>query len=136
MRWARSYGIVDHQLLHGRYLHRMSHAAMSLYLFLCVVSDSQGKSFYGERTISEILRLSPVQFQTALSELLHLHLIDYRRPYFWLLNLEVPHERRYGENKIPEGSGGSVIEADRPKNKSDPPQSLAVILRRLYGQKI
>lgn len=28
MRMAKSYGIVDHELLHGKYLHRLSHAAM------------------------------------------------------------------------------------------------------------
>jgi hypothetical protein len=140
-RWARSYGIVDHQLLHGRYLHRMSPETMSLYLFLCVVSDSQGKSFYGERTVMDILRLNAVSFQRALGELKQLSLVDYRRPYFRLSNLDQnqemeTHERRCGKDKILKGSGGSVLAADCPKNKSDPPQSIAALFRQLSGQKI
>jgi hypothetical protein len=88
MRWAKSYGIVDHQLLHGKYLHRMTLEGLSLYLFLVVVSDREGRSYYGDRTIQEILRLTPSQWMGALDELLSLKLIDYRRPYFWLKNLE------------------------------------------------
>jgi hypothetical protein len=58
MRWARSYSIIDHQILPGRYLHRLSHESMILYLFLVVVGDRQGRSFYPDRSITEILRLS------------------------------------------------------------------------------
>ena len=46
MRWAKSYSIVDHGLLHGGYFHRLSHEAPSLYLFLVVVGDRDGKSYY------------------------------------------------------------------------------------------
>jgi len=58
MRWARSYSIIDHQILHGRYLHRLTHEALALYLFLVVVGDRQGRSFYADRSTTEILRLS------------------------------------------------------------------------------
>jgi hypothetical protein len=92
----------------------MSPETMSLYLFLCVVSDSQGKSFYGERTVMDILRLNAVSFQRALGELKQLSLVDYRRPYFRLSNLDQnqemeTHERRCGKDKILKGSGGSVL---------------------------
>ena len=87
MRWARSYSIIDHQILHGRYLHRLSHEAMALYLFLVVVGDRQGRSFYADRSITEILRLSGPRLHQAREELIQEGLISYRRPYWEVKNL-------------------------------------------------
>jgi hypothetical protein len=84
MRWARSYSIIDHELLHGGYLHRMSHEALVLYLFLVVVGDREGRSFYGERTIMDIVRLSAEALGRARTELVDEGLIEYRRPYWWV----------------------------------------------------
>src|SRR4030065_1158704 len=82
MRWARSYSIIDHQILHGGYLNRLSHESMILYLFLVVVGDRQGRSFYSERSIMEILRLSGPKLNHAREELISEGLISYRRPYW------------------------------------------------------
>ena len=90
MRQARSYGIVDHQLLHGKYLHRLSHKALALYLFLVVVSDREGKNFYADKTVAQILRLSDDQLKDARSSLIRLKLLDYRSPYWWLMSLTKP----------------------------------------------
>ncbi len=87
MRWARSYSILDHELLHGGYLHRMSHEALVLYLFLVVVGNREGRSFYAERSIMDILRLSGQGLVKARTELVSEGLIEYRRPYWWVLTL-------------------------------------------------
>jgi DNA-binding transcriptional MocR family regulator len=87
MRWARSYSIVDHQVLHGGYLNRLSHESMALYLFLVVVGDRQGQSFYSERLVMEILRLSSRQISRAREELISEGLISYRRPYWQVKNI-------------------------------------------------
>jgi len=87
MRWAQSYSIIDHQLLHGRYLHRLSHESMILYLFLVVVGDRQGQSFYSDRSIMEILRLSGPKLDQARDQLILEGLISYRRPYWEVNNL-------------------------------------------------
>jgi hypothetical protein len=90
MRSARSYSIVDHQLYHGGYLHRLSHEAMALYLCLVVVGDRDGRSFYGEATLGEILRLEPAALAAARSALLREGLIDLRKPYWWVRSLSRP----------------------------------------------
>ncbi len=95
MRWARSYSIIDHQLLHGGWLHRLSHESMVLYLFLVVVGDREGKSFYGDARIMDILRLDWERFDAARSELIREGLIDYRRPYWWVKDI---HDER-GDGK-------------------------------------
>jgi len=94
MRWAKSYSIVDHQLLHAGYLHELSHQALALYLFLLVVSDREGKSFYAHKTIVDILRFSPSSFRDAAKELISSKLITYSRPNFWVNNLEAGDEQR------------------------------------------
>lgn len=90
MRWAKSYSIVDHQLLHRGFFQSLSVEALALYLFLVVVSDREGKSYYATQTIADILRLSPQKFSIALGELLHSNLITHRLPNFWVNNLTTP----------------------------------------------
>jgi len=97
MRWAKSYSIIDHQILHGRYLHRLSHEAICLYLFLVVVGDREGKSFYSDVTIMDILRLTSTEFNNARLELEKERLIYYRRPYWIVRNIEAPVKERLSE---------------------------------------
>jgi len=88
MRRAKSYSIVDHELLHGKYLHRLSHTALALYLFLVLVGDRDGKSYYCEGSIVEILRFRDGSFSEALKELTQCGLIAYYRPYFLVQELK------------------------------------------------
>lgn len=90
MREATSYGIVDRKLLFDRYLHRMSHGGMALYLFLAVVADREGRSYYSARSIEEILQFSSHGLAQARSELIEAGLIDYRRPNWWVKTLSRP----------------------------------------------
>jgi hypothetical protein len=82
MRWAKSYSIIDHQLLHGGYLERMSHESMNLYLFLVLVGDRNGKSYYSETRIMQLLRLDDRQIEKARQELIQEGLIAYESPYW------------------------------------------------------
>jgi hypothetical protein len=99
MRRARSYSIVDHQLLQGGFFQRLSHEALALYLFFIVVGDRDGKSFYAERTIMGKLRLSAPVFTSALKSLIQEKLVDYRRPNFWVRNLEKKNEQSSPERR-------------------------------------
>lgn len=93
MRWAQSYSIVDHALLHGGHFRRLSHQALSLYLFLVVVGDPDGKSYYGERTIGEVLRLDSDHFRCARRELVDAGIVSFSSPYFWVKNLKPVREQ-------------------------------------------
>lgn len=66
---------------------------MVLYLFLLVVGDRNGKSFYGDGTIMDILRLDYRHFDNARLELIEEGLIGYRRPYWWVKDI-VPSVRK------------------------------------------
>lgn len=102
MREAKSYGIVDRRLLFDRYLNRMSHKGMALYLFLILAADREGRSFYSDRSIEEILRMSSSDLAEAGTELVEAGLVDYRRPYFWVKTLSTPRSQRRAVTKSPD----------------------------------
>jgi replication initiation and membrane attachment protein DnaB len=87
MRRAKSYSIIDHQFLHQGYFQSLGLEALALYLFLVVVADRDGKSYYAERTVAEILRLSPEKYSVAISQLSGYGLVEFRRPFYWVKNL-------------------------------------------------
>jgi hypothetical protein len=61
---------------------------MILYLFLAVVGDRDGRSFYADTTIMAILRLDNRDLNNARLQLLKEGLIDYQRPYWWVKNIQ------------------------------------------------
>lgn len=136
MRWAKSYSIVDHQLLHGGFLQKLSHEALVLYLFLIVVGDKNGRSFYADLTVEGILRLTPHQLNDARSMLIQFGLIDYRQPYWWVKNMtEFSHERPQTKNTVLERYSGAFLSAD-PRPIGDIAQkSLQALFPNLTGDK-
>lgn len=135
-RWAKSYSIVDHQLLHGGYFQKLSHEALALYLFLIVVGDKNGRSFYADATIVVILRLTPHHLQQARSELIRLGLIDYRGPYWWVKNItEFVHERSQRKNPILERRSGVFLSADPRPIGDFAKESLQALFQKLTGDK-
>jgi len=111
VRYKTGYPIIDHQLLHGGYLSRLSHEAMVLYLFLVVVGDRQGRSFYSDRSITEILRLSATELGHARKELVSEGLINYRRP-FWQVN-NIPQ----GRNHARDDEANNTVSSRRPETE-------------------
>lgn len=98
-RQAKSYSIVDHELLHGGYLGRLAPQALALYLFLVVVGDWEGKSFYSAPSIGRILRMDLLEICQGKEELLKEQLIDYKKPYWRVLTLTYA-QGRSGKNTI------------------------------------
>src|SRR4030042_5057083 len=136
MRWAQSYSIIDHQIFQGRYLHRLSHESMILYLFLGVVGDRQGRSFYADRSITEILRLSGPQLAQARQELISEGLVSYRRPYWELKNLTPrrDHGRDHqADDPLSSGRPGTQLLSDPRPDRDVEKACLAHISRILPG---
>ena len=122
MRWAKSYSIVDHQLLHGGFFQKLSHQALALYLFLVVVGDAQGRSYYADLTIQGILRLSERDLSVAREALIKAGLIDYHKPYWWVRNLGCG---------VPQGKQGKKLEQ---RAVCSFPTSIGDILREATSQ--
>lgn len=97
MRRAKSYSIVDHEILHSGFFQKLSVDALAFYLFLVVVGDQEGRSYYAERTIMSILRIDGQRFVAARDELVQSGLIRNCSPYFWVLNLTSPPQMKYAK---------------------------------------
>lgn len=136
MRFAKSYSIVDHQLLHGGYFLKLSHEALVLYLFLIVVGDKNGRSFYADLTVEGILRLTPHQLKDARSALIRFGLIDYRQPYWWVKNItEFVHERPQRKNTVLERHSGAFLSSDPTRIGDIAKESLQALFQKLTGDK-
>src|ERR1700682_5724565 len=62
--------------------------ALALYLLLVTVSDSQGLSFYSDKTAARLLCISEPQLRQARLGLLQAGLIAYQAPLYQVLSLE------------------------------------------------
>ncbi len=75
----RSFAWIDHRLLRSGYLAAMTHQDQSLYLFLVLVADRNGVSFYRKEKICDQLGLDFGQFEVARDRLIDLKLIAFER---------------------------------------------------------
>lgn len=91
-----------------------------LYLFLCVVADQRGLSFYGDRRLCEILKISSSSLDCARRGLEKRDLVLYRYPLYQVLSL-------------PDEPAGAP--PDKPRSVTQPgplPPSIRDIVKRLY----
>ena len=130
MRRCKSYSIVDHELLHGGHLHALSHEALALYLFLIVVSDKEGRSFYRAPSIQGILRMPSEVYVHSLEELRLRKLVDYRYPYFFVQNLS---ESKSIQKKTSHPK--KEIHKDEAKSWSEGKEQIAQIKQMLNKKK-
>ena len=73
-----SFAWIDHRLLRSGFLQAMTHQDQSLYLFLLLVADRNGVSFYRAEKICDILGLDTRDFQVARDRLVDLGLIAFQ----------------------------------------------------------
>jgi replication initiation and membrane attachment protein DnaB len=73
-----SFAWIDHRLMRDGYLPIMTHEDLGLYLFLTLVADRNGVSFYRKEKICDTLSLSFQQFEIARDRLVDLNLIAYQ----------------------------------------------------------
>ncbi len=81
------FGWVDHRLVREHYVERCSHGALSLYLFLAVVCDGDGVSWWSERSLSSRLGMDVDRLRQARAELEAADLIAYEAPVWQVLQL-------------------------------------------------
>ena len=79
-RIEHSFAWIDHRLIRNGHLAVMTHQDQSLYLFLALVADRNGVSFYRKEKICDLLDLDYGAFEIARDRLLELGLIAFQ-PY-------------------------------------------------------
>jgi hypothetical protein len=79
---------VDHRLVRDRRLDACSHTAAALYLFLVVVADAEGLSYYSDPTLMRRLRMDGATLAQARTNLIRADLIAWRKPIYQVLSLD------------------------------------------------
>jgi len=72
-----SFGWVDHRLMRNGFIKTMTHQDTVLYLFLVLVADKNGVSFYRKEKICEAVSLDFSQFEIAKDRLINMKLIAF-----------------------------------------------------------
>jgi len=81
------FGWVDHRLVREHYVEKCSHGALALYLFLVVVADGEGISWWSERSLSTRLGMDSDRLRQARAELEAADLLAYQAPVWQVLQL-------------------------------------------------
>jgi hypothetical protein len=79
---------VDHRLVRHNYLERCDCIDLALYLFLVIVSDIEGLSYYSDQAICRRLRIEPATLALARRHLQNADLVAYQKPLYQVLSLE------------------------------------------------
>ena len=109
---------------------------MVLYLFLVVVGDRQGRSYYSARSVMEILHLRSQAFEHARKELISEGLIRYLRPYWEVKNISQrrPHARDLEtDDTVSSGRPETELLSDTGPDRDFAKACLAHISRILSG---
>jgi hypothetical protein len=102
---------VDHRLVSQNFIARCDHRALALYLFLIVVSDVQGLSFYSDAAIGRRLKMDPLELASARRQLIDADLLAWKKPLYQVLSLapvstpDVPVGERSGQTQ----SAGDIL---------------------------
>jgi hypothetical protein len=80
---------IDHRLVSDRHLDICSHQAAALYLFLVIVGDSKGLSYYSDASLMHRLGMTAPVLDAARRELIRIGLVCFEKPLYQVLSLDV-----------------------------------------------
>ena len=106
---------VDHRLIRNGYARKCSTEALGLYLFLTAVSDSEGLSYYGDKSISREINCTEESVSLLRKELISAELIVFNGRIYQVLDL------KDSSMNIPE------------KHKIEGAHSMNDILEKMFG---
>jgi len=85
----RQFSWIDQRLVRDGHISRCGGVqALGLYLLLVTVADSQGLSYYSDKTAARLVGLSEVDLRQARANLVNAGLIAYQAPLYQVLSLE------------------------------------------------
>ncbi len=83
----KGFAFIPHRFLTDGFFQSLSRDELSLYLFLVLVSDKNGLSFYGAGRIRSILKLGEEAYALALNNLIDKDLVEHDGTLFQVLSL-------------------------------------------------
>ncbi len=82
-----SFAFIEHQFLSDGFWESLSHPELLLYVFLLLVADRNGVSYYSYDKIYSLLRISMDEYLNARNALINKDLIAFDGYFFQVLSL-------------------------------------------------
>jgi hypothetical protein len=83
-----SFGWIEHRFVREGFLEGLHHPEALLYVFLAIVADERGISFYSQDRIRQLLGIPYAHtFEGAINELVDRDLVAYRSDIYQVLDL-------------------------------------------------
>lgn len=86
-RISGSFAFIEHRFLRDGFWNSLSHHELLLYVFLVLVADQRGLSYYSYDKIYKVLKIDPQDYLAARDGLIGKDLIDYDGILFQVLSL-------------------------------------------------
>jgi len=83
------FAFIPHRFLIDGFLSSLRSSELLLYLFLVLVSDAKGLSFYSDRAISQLLGISPMSLKVDRQLLIDGDLNAFEAPLYQVLELPI-----------------------------------------------
>ena len=115
------FGFIEHRFLRDGFFHSLTHQELVLYLFLVLVSDRNGLSFYRHDKISTLLRIPVEEFILARDGLREKDLLAFDGRTFQVLSLP------------PQGPKPTLLQGREEMEEKDPATIHQLIARSLGG---
>jgi hypothetical protein len=113
------FGFIEHRFLREGFFHSLTHQELLLYLFLVLVSDRSGLSFYSYDKISTLLRIPVDEFILARDGLREKDLLAFDGRTFLVLSLP------------PQGPKPTPLKGEKEMEEKDPATIHQLITRSL-----
>jgi hypothetical protein len=120
-----SFAFIEHRFLRNGFWDSLSHHELLLYLFLILVSDRNGVSYYSYDKIYSLLRITADEYLTARNSLIDKDLIAFDGYFFQVLSL--PEE--------PANQSLRLLTSRQEMERHDPATIRHLIGRSLKGNK-
>lgn len=127
------FGWIDRRLVEDGIIDALDGDQTRLYLFLVIVSDRDGLSFYGDRRVARSLRLTLDQLDAARRELQRHDLVAYRAPLYQVLSLPASPRTELTPRRA-ENPREPPPPTPEPRNPTPQPTALADILAQIAAR--
>ena len=128
-RLPRSFSWLDHRLARSGHLKKCGSDALALYLFLVVVGDADGLSYYSDASMCALLPLTEQKLPAARKNLINVGLIAYEAPLYQVLGLDWANS----EIQTTARKGKEASSRMFQRSGSVQPQSAENILKNLFS---
>jgi len=118
-----SFAFIEHRFLRDGFFASLNHHELLLYVFLIIVGDRRGMSFYSYDKICTLLRVSVDEYIAARNSLIEKDLIAFDGRFFQVLSLP---------EKVPKPSC-PPIKSQEEMEKHDPATIHQLIISSLGG---